>query len=384
MDIPDWVDRPFSEKLPALRRQGEGQFLEFKAEFPKNGHDLSREIAAFASTNPRTILIGVSDTGELLGVPDLDTATIRDRLRSRVEGLCASQITPAITPVVKFAREGDAIVFIIEVPRGSQPIYYSNGKPYIRHLSSSRPAQPHEVAERFHHASMEVDPKNQFLSDLAESLVSILMLSEQVERRNVKPWISQIQRQAKSIAVQLRDFAARDVAEGMNLVKPLRTIADLLDRAAARRHTLGSESWKTYTGYWVAARDGAKNVMAEQIYPVPLSVHSQEEIHGEVHKTRRALVDLDSRAKDMADDGRLQEVQDEASRIGALLLRRSYDRIDDIVPDPESALRPLTNELDLLETERLFMDGGQSMQRVLSKLHDLTERLRSLISEKTI
>ena len=57
-------------------------------------------------------------------------------------------------------------------------------------------------------------------------------------------------------------------------------------------------------------------------------------------------------------------------------------RIDDIAPGLAAALRPLANKLDLLETERLYMDGGQSVRRILDKLHDLTERLQALISDK--
>lgn len=78
----------------------------------------------------------------------MDNAKERDKICQRIEGICNNNVKPAITPIVKFAKEKDSIVLVIEVPRGKQPIYYAGNKPYVRHLSTSRPAEPHEVIER--------------------------------------------------------------------------------------------------------------------------------------------------------------------------------------------------------------------------------------------
>lgn len=391
MATPGWIDQALSDTLPVLRDRGEGQHLEFMAKYPESGYELSREIAAFASSNAGTILIGVSDDGDLLGLPGLDTNAGRDTLLRRVEGVCSGNIRPAITPVVKFAQEGEAIVLVIEVPRGSQPIYYSKHTPYIRHLSSSRPAEPHEVIDRISEwlkvspvEPTEGDPKSRFLSSIAESLIATLMLADQVEARNVNPWLDFMRSQCASIAANLRELAAEDIAAKLNLDTALRDIANKLDRAASHVLTMGEESWKMYTGYIEDARADALEVMAAHIDPVPLSDRSRERIRDLLRRELRQLADLDSRAKEMADDARMEELQSEASRIGSLLLRLTYYRIDDIAPGLSAALRPLANELDLLETARLYMDGGQSVSRVLDKLHDLTERLQALISEKGI
>lgn len=391
MATPSWIDQTLSDMLPVLRDRGEGQHLEFMVKYPDSGYELSREIAAFASSNAGTILIGVSDDGDLKGLPGLDTNTGRDTLLRRVEGVCSGNIRPAITPVVKFAQEGEAIILVIEVPRGSQPIYYSKHTPYMRHLSSSRPAEPHEVIERISEwlktspvEPAEDDPKSRFLSSIAESLVTTLMLADQVEERNMNPWLDFLQSQLKAVAGELREFAAEDIAAEINLDTPLREIADKLDRAASHVHTMGGESWNTYTGHIADARTTAQAVMAAHIDPVPLSDSSRDQIRDLLRKAVRQLGDLDSRAGDMADDARMEELQDEASRIGSLLLRLSYYRLDDVAPGLAAALRPLANELNLIETERLYMDGGQSVSRILEKWHDLAERLEALISQKDI
>ena len=121
----EWIDENLSRELSPMRDRGEGQRLEFMGSYPKNGHELSKEIAAFASSNPGTILIGVADDGSLAGLAGVDTPEGRDLLCRRIEGVCHGNVRPSITPVIKFAWSEDAIVLVIEVPRGRQPIYYS-------------------------------------------------------------------------------------------------------------------------------------------------------------------------------------------------------------------------------------------------------------------
>ena len=53
MPRSEWIDEMLSRELSLMRDRGEGQHLEFMGSYPKNGHELSKEIAAFASSNPR-------------------------------------------------------------------------------------------------------------------------------------------------------------------------------------------------------------------------------------------------------------------------------------------------------------------------------------------
>ena len=381
-----WIDQSLSEMLPVLREKGEGQRVEFIAKYPENGYELSREIAAFASSNPGTILIGVSDGGKPLGLPDLDSNTARDNLLRRIEGLCSGNIRPTITPIVKFAQEEDAIVLVIEVPRGSQPIYYSNHTPYIRHLSSSRPAEPHEVIDRIAEwlatptGPVEDDPKSSFLSFIAQSLITTLILSEQVEIRNFDPWLDYMHSQASNLAAQFREAAVEEIATEMELDRPLKDIAGHLDRVASHTHITGENSWKTYTGYWAAANNCAREVMEKYIDPVPLSDNSREQIRNLINKTMRQLVDLNDRAKEMAYGGNMRKLQDTAGDIGLIFLEVTYYRIDDVAPSLTSELRLPANELNLIEIEQIYLDGGQSVRYILDKLRDLTERIKSLVS----
>ena len=87
LHVPDWADERLSRDLPVLRSRGEGQELEYMEAFPTNTRELAKEIAAFASTNTGTILIGVSDSGDLIGLPSCETPEGRDETIRRLEGV---------------------------------------------------------------------------------------------------------------------------------------------------------------------------------------------------------------------------------------------------------------------------------------------------------
>ena len=102
MKIPGWADERLSRDLPILRSRGEGQDLEYKEIFPENTRDLAKEIAAFATSNTGTILIGVSDSGDLVGLSSCKSTEGRDKILQRLEGISRGTVKPSITPTAKF------------------------------------------------------------------------------------------------------------------------------------------------------------------------------------------------------------------------------------------------------------------------------------------
>ena len=392
MAKPEWIDEALSEQLPLLRDRGEGQHLEFMISYPSNGNELSKEIAAFASSNAGTILIGVADDGALVGLENVDTPRGRDSLCQRIEGVCSGNVRPAITPAVKFAKEENAIVLAIEVPRGSQPIYYNRNTPYVRHLSRSRPADPHEVIERIAEwikrnpltAPDSDDAGSRFLSTLAGTLIDVLIYGNELEERNINPWLDLMRTQLGSAGEELRYLAAQDSAVEMGLDGKLRQIADNLEAAANHRLVLGGDSWKVLTGYVSDAVKGATALKARHIDTVPLSADSRTEIADMIRQSTRELSDLDRRAESMVDDGRVEEFQEAASRIGRLLLIAGHYELSEEDRGYAGELHALGRALHLLETERLYMDGGQSMTRIVQHVHDLNGRLQDLMLQKEL
>ncbi|WP_421708592.1 helix-turn-helix domain-containing protein [Algihabitans sp.] len=384
---PEWIDETLSAELPLLRDRGEGQHLEFMERYPDNGHELSREIAAFASSNPGNILIGVADDGSLAGLEDVDTAEGRDRLCRRIEGVCSGNVRPAITPVIKFAKEDEAVVLAIEVPRGGQPVYYSRNTPYVRHLSRSRPAEPHEVIERVGEwlarnplAPAADEAGSRFLSNLAATLIEVLIYGGELEQRNVNPWLDLVRTQLGRAGQELRRLASEDSAVEKGLDDRLRSIAEKLDAAASHRLVMGGDSWKTLAGYVSDAIAEASRLKAEHIDSVPLADQARRDSNDMIRRSARELSDLDRRAEAIASDGRVEELQEEASRIGQLLLTTSHYQIPEHDEDFVAQLREIGTGLHLIETQRLYMDGGQSMRRIVGRVHDLNTKLQTLLS----
>jgi ATP-dependent DNA helicase RecG len=391
MPCLEWIDQRLSEQLPILRDRGEGQRLEFMEVYPTNGFELSREIAAFASSNAGTIVIGVADDGSLVGLEKAETAKDRDFLCRRIEGLCTSNIKPSITPVVKFAKEGDCIVLAIEVPRGKQPIYYSKNIPYIRHLSQSRPAEPHEVIERIAEwlaatsgGDSERSEDAAFFSALAAILIDIVINAEEFEERSVNPWFDQLIAQFGYDARELRQLASDEIAIRHDLDADLRELATSLDRATSHQLTLVKQSWQTLSDHVGSALARARKLKAEQIDTIPLSAALANEMHRLVRQAARELADLDHRAADMAESARMDELQDEASRIGLALLRAGHHRWENLPDDFAPQLREIGRRLHLVETERLYLDGGQSVQKILTRIHELAEEFTALLARYEI
>jgi ATP-dependent DNA helicase RecG len=384
--MQDWIDAALSAELPFLRDRGEGQSVEFKESFPSNGFDLSREIAAFASTNAGMILVGISDSGEPVGIQNGEDPKVRDELMRRLEGICQGNIRPAITPSVRFAKEGSAIVLIIEVPRGKQPIYYSKNTPYVRHLSSSRPAEPNEVIERIEEWLPTNSPSkgnevaDRFYTDLAQILVDVLILTSEANERNVNPWLGLLTSQLKNDGRQLRALAAENFAIKDGLVASLKLLADELDRIGGYQFYLGGDSWRGFKRHVDAARELAANLKVSKIDVRKIIEDKVSQIKELVKKSSRQLNDLDARARTVANDGQVKPFLEDVSRIGEALLKLSY--YDNGQPKNSfEKIRKIGRDLHLVETTRLRLDGGISLKRVLDEVHNCATELDAVSSE---
>jgi ATP-dependent DNA helicase RecG len=140
MTIPTWANPDISALLPKIRGEGEGQAYEFKEDFPAQAHELAKEVAAFATAGGGLILIGVRDDGTVIGLNDNDT----DGLYHRAQRI-AELVLPAVNHRVSLCYDAGAVLVICVEQDQSEPVYYYEGRPYIRVGRTSRPASPEEV-----------------------------------------------------------------------------------------------------------------------------------------------------------------------------------------------------------------------------------------------
>jgi hypothetical protein len=389
--LPQWVDEAYSAELPVLRAQGEGPTLEYMAEFPSNATELAKEIAAFGSSDGGTILLGVSDAGELQGLEQLDQAASRDALIRRLEGVCHGQIKPSITPAAVFAVEEDRVVLVIRVPRGEQPVYYCHGKPYVRHLRQSRPAEPHEVIERVAHyltlrsavavaAAPEDAPaqrRSQFLSSLATALRDLLLWADEAEARRVNPGLRDLMFQFGFAADELRVLASMEEAEDLDLASSLRSLSEKADAVAHHTHTLDGESRRAFLDKIDAARSEARRLWDAALKDVPLAEETRLQALEAVRQMAKQLKDLADRGQGWIDQGRLSELQAEVSGIGRRVTELAYLGLDEDSNAWVAEVRSLGHELHLVDMLRFTM-GGREVAQLLELTSKAADRLAAL------
>lgn len=151
MAIPAWAYDEISKILPGIRAAGEKHTQEFMAEFPTQGHDLAKEVAAFATSGGGIILIGVRDDGSIASLDESE----RDKLRLRAQGI-VSQVKPCPKVDVTLCYDEGFILSVLIRQDQTEPVYYYDHRPYIRDGSQSRPATPEEVkAKVWSHPSSE-------------------------------------------------------------------------------------------------------------------------------------------------------------------------------------------------------------------------------------
>lgn len=119
----------------------ENEKTELKKEYVE---DIYKEVIAFANTDDGTILVGVNDEGEKVGIKDIDDTY------TRITNGIRDTILPDVTIFVKYTMEEKEIIKI-EVAEGSYKPYYLRSKGlkpsgvYVRQGTSSVPASSEQI-----------------------------------------------------------------------------------------------------------------------------------------------------------------------------------------------------------------------------------------------
>ncbi|MEX0608677.1 MAG: ATP-binding protein [Balneolaceae bacterium] len=122
------------QDLKNLIQTGESSFLEFKHSISSPGK-IAREIAAFANTKGGTLLIGVEDNGEMVGVEGYYEQEFL--LNQAAKDECI----PPVPILIEMIHNGERDILIVKVPEALEKPVYVKGKEvrqvYIRSKDES-------------------------------------------------------------------------------------------------------------------------------------------------------------------------------------------------------------------------------------------------------
>lgn len=114
-----------SHDIKLLAASGEGYNAEFKVAVPSRVKDLSEEVCAFANAAGGTLLIGVNDQNQIVGV------TIDNAKKSAIQN-SLSDITPHLSCSLLLVEVDGKTVGVMEVPSGANKPYVLSGAIYVR------------------------------------------------------------------------------------------------------------------------------------------------------------------------------------------------------------------------------------------------------------
>lgn len=363
-----WVDQNLGAELPRLVRAGEGQQLEFKREFPAQARDFAKVVASFATSGDGLILLGVSDEGEVLGLQAMESSMSRDALVARIAGSCQG-VDPPVRPTFSWATINEQIVLGVRVSKGTDPLYYVEGRPYLRHLSISRPAKPAEVIDAVRvwfaqqSAAGSSSEASEFYLELAGTLARVLRWGAADPRsRSLRPAIDEWTIDASRAAETLRDLASGDVALEADLSERLHSAAASIGHLAELHHTFSSAS--DFEQIVATATEAAQRLMDDVISPMRMQNEAIRRIQAFLRKSARKLRDSWSRAHIDPFGQALEDARSESTQVGRQLSEWSFYPLQFLTETEAEEMRELGNSLVELGDRHLHTDGGESQRRV--------------------
>jgi hypothetical protein len=223
----------------------------------------------------------------------------------------------------------------------------------------------------------EAKARQQLLSTLASELIPVLILGDELEERSTNPWFDSMVSQFSSTADALRHMAASDTAVRHSMASELEELANALDEAA--NLPMHFESWPEFERLVTAAVQKATAIKQARIDGMPLSEESLTEIKSTINTIQRKLAGLSARAEEIANQGRLDDLQSQPSQLGHTLLRVGHYNIDAIQPGLAQKVRNVGRELHLVETMPVYCDGGVSVQAIVDRIRRNSEELAEIV-----
>ena len=132
-------------ELKAITTKGEDSSLQFKRDI-RNVDALASEMVAFSNSEGGRILIGITDAGELSGIPRADVG----RINQLISNAASQHVRSPISPLTENVAVGkDRIVIVVTVPKGiDKPYFDRKGIIWLKSASDKRRVNSKEELRR--------------------------------------------------------------------------------------------------------------------------------------------------------------------------------------------------------------------------------------------
>lgn len=371
--------------------EGESWYIEFKAYDhlhleAKAGtwkDALSDEIAAFASVGGK-IYIGVSDDGTVKGIGG-SHQTWQEKLFERAMG----RVTPKVRwKSYHFVDSVTGLSLIrLDVLEG-EPLYYVQGKPYIRDGTRSRPAEPEEVKARFkeHFTNREPipptaleRPKNDnqeqpaMISWIGEVLMNILSSLNLYEQKEVDPQFDRLKMELESSHDVIEgnlNKVKRTLGEGSDYYQELESIAsEILAAIKVRIFIDGGRSWAEWLSHLKKVYDTSSDLLSTIRSSVSIEIEGLKEQEEDVRdKTIRWLYSID--------DYTLNKFIYEANGYARMLLRLHFLLLLSNEEQRANRYKEIADEIEKLSWARV----GADYRAIKEAIPELQQKLKNIIS----
>lgn len=134
------------KNLLEIIKRGEDSKTQFKLRFD-SVDALAAEISALANSEGGIIIVGVSDTGRLMGVKDLR------KLNQFISNACSQKMEPPISVITENLTYNNKLVVMISVPRGTNKPYAVNKSDFWIKVGADKHRASREEFRRLMQAS---------------------------------------------------------------------------------------------------------------------------------------------------------------------------------------------------------------------------------------
>jgi hypothetical protein len=366
----------------------EGQSLDFTEEITEP-RELAKSIASFATSNAGRIYIGVDDDDCVIGasgISGLNDIKGKDDYQKRIQGITQG-IDPPVRVQVSFVEKDSKVVVRIDVPKGPEPVYYVEGRPYLRDLTSSRLARSSEVKDLYA-KGLPLSPPAPRVDELRSYSLALLNIASDIDLilttyRNslIDPDLTQMLYDVSRYAEIVFEMSKVKPASELRIESVLTKLSGCLSHLAGHQFYLGTKSIDEF---------GDKaTVCLKTLYEVRDKLESVLQVQSIPEYSRRLASSLDGLRKDWDarvvcfETGKIELLKEALRRSAFIFYRFAYY--------PEAAKLMISKELsslgialrELSSTKEYFgMWMRDGMLRRIEAKYAECEELMTLISQK--